>query len=198
MVKPDDQSTRDRILSAAGELIVEVGWANTTTRRIAERAEVNNALIHYYFGSKDALLVEAAAAAFAAEVEGPLAMLAESSSVTEAMKGAFDWVASVDVRSPVMVISMEAAREATRDARVAELLERVWEGFFQAIAAFIAQAQDRGEIRSDVDPMGVATVFGAMLDGLFLYRLVAPHFDIDAASVAATTLMNSLTKGTRS
>jgi AcrR family transcriptional regulator len=198
MVKPSDQQgTREKIVAAAGELIVEVGWANTTTRSISKRAGVNNALIHYYFGSKDDLLLEAAAAAFAEEVEGPLAMLADAESVTDALKGTFDWVASIDVHSPVMIITMEAAREAIRDARIAELLEGVWDGFFRAIAAFVTHAQTSGEIRDDIDPMGVATVFGAMLDGLFLYRLVAPGFDIDAASLVATTLIDSL-KGQQS
>lgn len=50
-------SARDRILSAAGELFAEFGFAATPTSRIAERARVPKGLIHYYFRRKPDLLV---------------------------------------------------------------------------------------------------------------------------------------------
>ncbi|MDI2028676.1 helix-turn-helix domain-containing protein [Saccharopolyspora sp. TS4A08] len=56
---PDDDrgaSTRERILTAAGELFAEHGFNATPTSRIAERAEVPKGLIHYYFRRKQDLL----------------------------------------------------------------------------------------------------------------------------------------------
>ncbi|MCA1278820.1 TetR/AcrR family transcriptional regulator [Saccharopolyspora sp. 7B] len=50
-------SARERILSAAGELFAESGFAATPTSRIAERAGVPKGLIHYYFRRKPDLLV---------------------------------------------------------------------------------------------------------------------------------------------
>lgn len=47
----------DALLTAAQELLVEVGHAGITTRKLAERAGVNNGLVHYYFGSMDDLLL---------------------------------------------------------------------------------------------------------------------------------------------
>lgn len=49
-------STRERILTAAGELFAEHGFNATPTSRIAERAEVPKGLIHYYFRRKQDLL----------------------------------------------------------------------------------------------------------------------------------------------
>lgn len=49
-------STRERILTAAGELFAEHGFNTTPTSRIAERAEVPKGLIHYYFRRKQDLL----------------------------------------------------------------------------------------------------------------------------------------------
>lgn len=46
---------RQRILDAADHLFGEVGFDAATTRQIAERSEVNKALIHYHFGNKDDL-----------------------------------------------------------------------------------------------------------------------------------------------
>jgi len=48
---PDD-SPRHRIIEAARVVFAEKGFDAATTRDIAEHAGVNQAMIHYYFGSK--------------------------------------------------------------------------------------------------------------------------------------------------
>ena len=45
------------LLDAAERLLVELGHARVTTRRVAEEAGVNHGLVHYYFGSIENLLV---------------------------------------------------------------------------------------------------------------------------------------------
>lgn len=45
------------LLDAAERLLVEVGHAGITTRRVAQEAGVNHGLVHYYFGSMENLLV---------------------------------------------------------------------------------------------------------------------------------------------
>jgi AcrR family transcriptional regulator len=47
---------RAAILEAAIEVLASDGIAETTTRKIAARARVNQAMLRYYFGSKDELL----------------------------------------------------------------------------------------------------------------------------------------------
>lgn len=47
---------RDDILDAAEELFAQQGFAATPVREVAEKVGVNPAMIHYYFGSKRALL----------------------------------------------------------------------------------------------------------------------------------------------
>ncbi len=49
-------STPDRILDAAEELFVELGYAATSLRAIANNASVNLAATNYHFGSKEGLL----------------------------------------------------------------------------------------------------------------------------------------------
>ena len=49
---PKVERARDRILWAAEEVIADLGYAATSLRKIAERAEVPVALISYHFGSK--------------------------------------------------------------------------------------------------------------------------------------------------
>jgi AcrR family transcriptional regulator len=50
-------NTRARILLAAEALFAEQGYAATSVRAIATAADVNLAAAHYYFGSKQGLLV---------------------------------------------------------------------------------------------------------------------------------------------
>ncbi len=49
--------TRDAILDAAKQGLLEVGYAGLSTRRIAEAAGVPLSQIHYHFGSKQGLIL---------------------------------------------------------------------------------------------------------------------------------------------
>ena len=46
------------LLDAAERLLVEVGYAGISTRRLAAEAGVNHGLVHYYYGSLENLLVQ--------------------------------------------------------------------------------------------------------------------------------------------
>jgi AcrR family transcriptional regulator len=51
------QQTEEAFLDAAERLLVSVGYAGVTTRALAEEADANHGLVHYYFGSMENLLV---------------------------------------------------------------------------------------------------------------------------------------------
>jgi AcrR family transcriptional regulator len=53
------EAAESALLDAAERLLVEVGYAGITTRKLAEEAGVNHGLVHYYFGSNENLLVRA-------------------------------------------------------------------------------------------------------------------------------------------
>ena len=55
--RPDGgPDTREAILAAARDLFAANGFDRTTIRAVATRAEVDPALVHHYFGTKDQLL----------------------------------------------------------------------------------------------------------------------------------------------
>jgi AcrR family transcriptional regulator len=56
---PARLAAEEALLDAAERLLVDVGYAGITTRRLAEEAGVNHGLVHYYFGSNESLLVRA-------------------------------------------------------------------------------------------------------------------------------------------
>jgi TetR/AcrR family transcriptional regulator len=51
------EDAESSLLDAAERLLVAVGYAGITTRKVAEEAGVNHGLVHYYFGSMENLLV---------------------------------------------------------------------------------------------------------------------------------------------
>jgi AcrR family transcriptional regulator len=52
-------ATRRALLDAAEELLISKGMAAITTRKVAEQAGVNQALVHYHFGTIEELLLAA-------------------------------------------------------------------------------------------------------------------------------------------
>jgi AcrR family transcriptional regulator len=57
MALPKSSETAERILQAAYRRLAADGYARLNMRDVAAEADVNHALIHYYFGSKDQLVI---------------------------------------------------------------------------------------------------------------------------------------------
>ena len=52
-----DTGTRDKLLDATAALMLEEGYAAATSRRVAERAGVQRAVVYYYFPTMDDLFL---------------------------------------------------------------------------------------------------------------------------------------------
>jgi AcrR family transcriptional regulator len=59
--RPGGPDTRGEILLAARESFADKGFAATSIRAVARQAEVDAALVHHYFDSKEELFIEAMA-----------------------------------------------------------------------------------------------------------------------------------------
>jgi AcrR family transcriptional regulator len=55
--RPGPNQTKDAIVAAARTQFAERGYSGTTIRSVAADADVNPALVHHYFGSKDQLFL---------------------------------------------------------------------------------------------------------------------------------------------
>jgi AcrR family transcriptional regulator len=188
--RQSNDTTRQKILDAASLLIAELGWSAVTTRRIAERAGVNNALIHYYFGTKNALLIEAASTMFAEEFEGPMVRMAAAPTLAEGLAAYVDYLRVIEDHGPGVTVSVEALLRGLRDEAVRSWIEGILRGARQLLEGLVIGAQEREELPAHLDPRGVAVVLAALLDGLVLYRLVFPDLDLDAVE---SSLLGMLT-----
>lgn len=57
--------TRERILTAACEVIADIGFEHVSMRKVAEAAGVSKALLHYHFDTREKLFAEAMTHSFA-------------------------------------------------------------------------------------------------------------------------------------
>jgi AcrR family transcriptional regulator len=62
--QPADADNRAAILAAATARFAELGFRDTTMRAVAADAGVDSALVHYFFGTKEGLFVQAMALPF--------------------------------------------------------------------------------------------------------------------------------------
>src|SRR5205085_319722 len=59
MPSHESDTTRERILDAAGEIFAERGFDAATIREICKRADANIAAVNYYYRDKECLYLEA-------------------------------------------------------------------------------------------------------------------------------------------
>jgi len=57
-MKAKDKNTEERILEAASRVFLKKGMAGARMQIIADEAEINKSLLHYYYRSKDKLFLE--------------------------------------------------------------------------------------------------------------------------------------------
>ena len=159
--RPGPGDTRGRILAAAREAFAERGFDGTTVREVAGRAEVDPALVHHYFGSKQRLFVAAMQfpvgldAIFPAIAAGPREQL--GARIVQAFVTLWD-------RPEVQPTLLGIARSATTDPVAAEMFRGVLvDGPLRALGALldVPDAQTR------------AALVGSQLIGLAMGRYVA-------------------------
>ncbi len=181
--------TRARILAAAAELVGERGWDAVTTRAVAERAGVNQALVHYHFGSMDLLLRDAVLAAMRSELDAALAPLMAGGSLADGLRGLAAELAALDPASPRAMLFVEAILRTARDPLVREAMAGELRAARALLAERISAEARAGTIRPDLSPEDLAALITAALDGLLLHRIAD---EATGVSGAVEALLESL------
>jgi len=111
------------LLDAAERLLVDVGHAGVTTRRLAEEAGVNHGLVHYYFGSVENLLVRALERFTERLIERQKELYESDLPFVEKWRTAMRFLVAEDVTYEKVWLELQAL--AWNDAGLRERLARV-------------------------------------------------------------------------
>ena len=174
----EGESTRDRILRATVDLMAEVGIDRIRTRAIAERADVNPALIHYHFGSIAALSMEAAQHALIEELGPSIDVLESAVTIDEGLRAMLEWIEREGQRTPGATILAEAMVKATRDPEFRRWSRNASRRFRARILDRLEAARERGEIDASLNLRATAVLLAAAFDGLLFHHLVDGTLDV--------------------
>src|SRR6478609_6902647 len=174
-----NEARRIEMLRAAAELICERGFGDTRIADVAKRAGVSSALVIYYFGTRERLLVDALRYSQESFYEAAEKMLAEEASLHERLSLLITWlcVPKADNEIPGawglwFDLWAQAFRHDEVKAGRVELDAR-WR-------AMIADAVKSAAPDIDVDVRTFALEFSALLDGLSI-QVALEDPEVDSA-----------------
>lgn len=151
--------TRIRILEAARGCLLVDGYASLSTRHVADAADVPLSQIHYYFGSKQELIL----AVLAAENERLLArqasMFAGDEPLWRQWEQACDYL-EADLESGYVRILQEMIAAGWSDPTVAASVREQLSGWFRLLADVARREERRVGNLGPFTPEEVATLMG--------------------------------------
>jgi len=169
---PARRQTTSALLDAAESLLVDVGHAGVTVRALAERAGVNQGLIHYYFGSMEEVLAQTLERFTERLIERQISMYAGPEPFGVKWRRAMTFLGE-DFESGYQKIWLELQalawnRPELRD-RVARVLER-WVDVLRP--AFAAGMEELGVDRSRMPVDAIVALVATFNQGVMIERLV--------------------------
>lgn len=174
---PAEPDARERLITAGYRVLAERGYAATTVKEVAREAGVNQGLVHYYFGSKDALLLAIAKEARQQYIR-ELKRLRQETPREQLAAAGFAWGEKLLKETPEQfrvryeLFAMGLHNEELRPA-VAESLQCVGEEVALTVAAV------RNGEGAEPEPLDhhYAAIIKACVDGLSLHHLFDDSFD---------------------
>jgi AcrR family transcriptional regulator len=187
-----DKATR--IVEAMRVSVAARGVAGSTFDHVARTAGVSRGLLHYYFGTKESLLVEVVrreAEVRIARLDDSMADARNADDVLDALVHTFEDFLGEGPATPVMVYELIslAQRNPEIAAELAELSRRTR----CHLADLLKDKDEAGvvELRADADT--VAAFLFAIADGLTMRRMSEADYDIspvvDQGVAAARSLL---------
>ncbi|AOI79271.1 MULTISPECIES: TetR family transcriptional regulator [Burkholderia] len=175
-IKRDPEGTRRRILMAAAEEFANGGLFGARVDQIARRAETNERMLYYYFGSKEQLFTAVLEHAFSALTEAERVLDLDGVAPVEAVTrlAHFVWDYYRDHPELLRLINNENLHEARylhKSTRIREMMSPI----VAKLGNVLMRGQKAGLFRGDVDPLR----FYVTLSGLGYY-IVSNRFTLAA------------------
>jgi AcrR family transcriptional regulator len=164
-VRPGHE-TEQALLDAAERLLVEVGAAGITTRKVAEEAGANHGLVHYYFGSVEQLLVRVLERFTERLIERQREMYAADSPFLEKWRTA---MAYLDEDRPYQKLWFELQALAWNRPELQERLARVHAEWQAVLTEAFEPVRQR--LGVDIPLQALVTLVYTFNEGIMLERL---------------------------
>ncbi len=164
-----DGDKAQRIVAAMRASVGARGAAGSTFDLVAREAGVSRGLLHYYFGSKERLLVEVVRRDCderIAALEHALARARSVDEIVQALVASLEAFVQGEPGAQAVLYEMVSASRHSEEIRVelAELYRR-WRAL---LAGALREKEREGIVRLDADADSVASILFALGDGLGL------------------------------
>ena len=158
------QRNRRAVLAAALEELNLYGYGGLSAARIADRAGVHRTTVHRRWPDLGDLIVEALVDAAAAEIRMP-----DTGNIRGDLKSLLRSIAAridtIESRARIKALISDSARSP----QIGAIGRAVWTTRFQVGETVIQRGIDRGELRDDIAPM---TIFSMFVAPLYLRLLI--------------------------
>jgi AcrR family transcriptional regulator len=168
MVVESRVDMEERFLDAAERLLVDVGFAGITTRRLAEEAGANHGLVHYYFGSMEQLLVRVLERFTERLIARQRAMYAADAPFVDKWRRAMQYL-DEDFASGYQKVWLELQALSWNRPELRDCVARVHGEWRDVLLEAFAQAQREHELDIPVDAL--VSLVMTFNEGIMLERL---------------------------
>jgi len=182
-----------RIVEAMRSSVARRGTAGSTFDHVAREAGVSRGLLHYYFGTKEQLLLEAVRRDCELRMElleRQLAGARTAESFIGLMARNLQETVREDPDFVTLMFELFTLSRRNREIAVeyAELMRRTRE----QVAGMLASAQREGVVKLHAEPDAVAEILFALGDGFALRMLTEPERDFEATVQAGIACARAL------
>jgi AcrR family transcriptional regulator len=167
----DGKRSRDRILQAALDLIIEAGIDQVRLAEIARRAGMSSGQVIYYFASKEHILLEALAWQEHQDTVRRQRALAKVTGAWRQLERFIELYLPASRPDPSWILWLEAWARAPHDKDVHWFLEELLNVWRDDLTAIITRGVQEGAFAPPAAMDAFTLRFIALLDGLALQRL---------------------------
>lgn len=172
------EQVRDKVLAAAGQLMLEGGLAAATMEAIAARAGVSKRTLYKYWPSRGAVALEG----FMRSADASLSFAADAPA-GEALEQVVVATAQLFTQTPAGQLMRSLVADAQSQDEIAAALRDQWLRPRRVVATeLIAAGMASGEFRDDLDTEVVTDLLFAPV----YYRLLLGHEALDTAFAGAS------------
>ena len=191
--KLDSEKAR-RIVEAMRASVALRGAAASTFDQVAQAAGVSRGLLHYYFGSKERLLVEVVRHDCELRIAALRERLEAASSVDELVEtmlaGFNSFIEDEGAATPALIFELFTA--SRHNAEIQDELGELYRSVRSTVAEALTAKEAEGVVRLRADADSVASIIFAMADGAALQILSDPGWDPTATVATGVSSVRHL------